>query len=1435
MKNNPLIRNAAQAAPATSFMRRTGLACAALLTLGQSARAAPGDLDPTFGTGGMVQANLAAAASVAVQPDGKILVAGKEWNGNDWDFAVLRFNADGTPDTSFSQDGKVTTFLSIGADQALAVAVQGDGKILVAGQTYNGLNFDVALVRYLANGDLDQAFGTIGMVGQDIGGFDDCGCGLAVQSDGRILVTGFASNGADDDVILLRFNADGSLDSGFGVNGDGVAITPVGSSHDRGWGVTVQLDGWILVAGSYHAGSDDIAVLRYLPSGLLDAGFSGDGIVTTQLGTADDVGRSVALQSDGKILVAGYFSTGSTWDFALVRLKTDGTLDTGFSQDGKVPTDFGGTNDYARSVVVQTNGKILVAGQAWSGATWDFALARYLPDGTLDPSFSGDGKVITDINCGAPDLGPAMALQSDGKILVAGPGSVQSALVRYQGDPPVPFHVRQGGTGDGTSWANAMGNVQQAIDACAMVGGSQVWVAAGTYKPTSEPNPVSEGDAARRKHFSLRNGVTVYGGFPAAGNPGLPERDSAIYETTLSGDLLGDDTVLPNGLPDTATRGDNCYHVFYHPGTLALNANAVLDGCTIRGGYAGPDLSSRYLDSGGGMFCNSVSPTIAHCVFKLNAAARYGGGIHSDSSSSTLANCVLANNSAFHGGGIFNTNCSPTLVNGVLAGNSAGWDGGGIYNISSSPTLANCVLANNSAANSGGGICNINSSSPNLANTILWANGTTPVVDESSSASTLNRCINEWAWFGLGVGNSAADPQFVSLADPDGPDNRWRTADDGLRLQAGSPGIDTGSNILVPAGVTTDLLGNPRFIMVSATFPVVDRGAYEFDPSSAIEVRGYGVLIADGDTTPDPADGTDFGGLAVGGLAVRTFTVTNPSSVALNLGAVALGGPGAARFEVARQPVTPVAPGGSTTFQLAFEPTAVGLFDATVSLPNDAAGNPFEFAIRGTGLEDATTLPPILTQPAEGGATRSPIEVGFTLREAAAPGSVRLAFAGPVSSTLTLAGSLETEGFHQLSLNAADLGASPGVAGVAGANVLPDGIYALTLSCRDAAGNPPASDTNANVTLDTIAPLIAGTFAPLSFPAGCLLPDYLGQAQVSDSGSGVFEFTQNPPEGTMTAVGPLTVTLTARDHAGNEGTRTLQLQITDPGTNQPPLGILPVSAEFPENTPPNHLVATLSADDPVPPSNPIVFTLVTGNGATHNALFRIVGDQLRLANPVDFETAPPNFAVRVRATDAGGAFYDQALYLTATNINEMPSFTAGPNRWHPAGAIGIQEALAWAAAIDDGDSTVTQTLDFQATIISDPDGVLNGPPNLDPFGGDLYYDLTGNNGTATVSLTLTDDTSIDGTALTTAAQTFTIRVGGEAPELRLSIRREDQPAPALVLFWSAALTDATLESSPDLNPPWTPVTEGITEAGGMFEYRIPLPSAEPRRFFRLRR
>ena len=168
-------------------------------------------------------------------------------------------------------------------------------------------------------------------------------------------------NGSNYDFALVRYNSDGSLDTTF--SGDGKLTTAIGSGNDYGYSVTVQADGKILVAGASHNGSnDDFALVRYNTDGSLDTTFAGDGKLTTAIGSSDDYGRSVTLQADGKILVAGYSANGSNDDFALVRYNTDGTLDTTFSGDGKLTTAIGASHDEGYSVTVQADGKILVAG-----------------------------------------------------------------------------------------------------------------------------------------------------------------------------------------------------------------------------------------------------------------------------------------------------------------------------------------------------------------------------------------------------------------------------------------------------------------------------------------------------------------------------------------------------------------------------------------------------------------------------------------------------------------------------------------------------------------------------------------------------------------------------------------------------------------------------------------------------------------------------------------------------------------------------------------------------------------------------------------------------------------------------------------------------------------------------------------------------------------
>jgi len=364
--------------------------------------------------------------SVTVQADGKILVAGYS-NG---EFAIVRYNSDGTLDSTFDSDGKVTTNFGGYYDDGRSVTVQADGKILVAGISYNGVVPEFAIVRYNSDGTLDSTFDSDGKVTTDFGSYSDYGYSVTVQADGKILVAGTSDNynGYDynSDFAIVRYNSDGTLDSTF--DSDGKVTTNFGGySDDWVYSVTVQADGKILVAG-YSNG--DFAIVRYNSDGTLDSTFDSDGKVTTDVGSYD-YGYSVTVQADGKILVVGYSYNDSvySYDFAIVRYNSDGTLDSTFDSDGKVTTDFGGSNDWGHSVTVQADGKILVAG--YSGS--DFAIVRYNSDGTLDSTFDSDGKVTTDFG-GYSDLGYSVTVQEDGKILVAGKSNGDFAIVRYNSD-----------------------------------------------------------------------------------------------------------------------------------------------------------------------------------------------------------------------------------------------------------------------------------------------------------------------------------------------------------------------------------------------------------------------------------------------------------------------------------------------------------------------------------------------------------------------------------------------------------------------------------------------------------------------------------------------------------------------------------------------------------------------------------------------------------------------------------------------------------------------------------------------------------------------------------------------------------------------------------------------------------------------------------------
>jgi uncharacterized delta-60 repeat protein len=434
-----------------------------------------GSLDSSFGTGGQVTVDFGAgystddqAYAVAVQADGKVVVAGRTYNyqtGTRWDFSAARLNADGSLDTSFDADGKATVDLGSSEDYAHAVAVQADGKVVLAGQTINyqaGTGWDFGVARLNADGTLDTSFDADGKATVDLGSGsyyrDDWANTVAVQADGKVVLAGQAYNynGTGWDFAAARLNADGTLDSTFDADGKQTIDFAAYYGSDIANAVAVQADGKVVLAGTsygYYSGtSEDFAAARLNADGSLDTTFGTGGRTTIVFGSYTDYANAVAVQADGKVVLAGqaYNYNGTGWDFAAARLNADGSLDTSFDSDGKQTVDFGGYYDYGYGVALQPDGKVVLAGRAYDPTVGDtFGVARLNADGTLDTSFDTDGRVVTTFTRGSDDFpgqSGSTAVQADGKILVAGysyQGGTGSdfAVARYNpdGSPDTSF------------------------------------------------------------------------------------------------------------------------------------------------------------------------------------------------------------------------------------------------------------------------------------------------------------------------------------------------------------------------------------------------------------------------------------------------------------------------------------------------------------------------------------------------------------------------------------------------------------------------------------------------------------------------------------------------------------------------------------------------------------------------------------------------------------------------------------------------------------------------------------------------------------------------------------------------------------------------------------------------------------------------------------
>ena len=388
--------------------------------------------------------------SMALQTDGKIILAGTSFSGNwstdTYNFGLARYNTDGSLDTSFDGDGRLVTDFG-NTEYVRTVKVQADGKVLVGGYSYSDGEISAIVARYSANGVLDTGFGVGGTVINST--FNTYNNGfIALQADGKILLAG-SSGTSSSDFVLARYTSSGTLDTTFGSAGLATANVDV---YDQVSSVTVQTDGKILVGGtSMNGSSADFSLVRFNSDGGLDSLFGTAGKVSTSVYHSDQA-TSISVQTDGKILLGGY-STGCNSDFALLRYTSNGSLDTSFDGDGKLTTAFGSNGDNANSVTVQADGKILLAGVT-SSCDGEFALVRYNSDGNLDTSFDGDGKLTTDVVTGRYDSAKSVIVQTDGKILLGGTSSYgcqnDFALVRYNMDGSLDTTFGTGTTLDAT-------------------------------------------------------------------------------------------------------------------------------------------------------------------------------------------------------------------------------------------------------------------------------------------------------------------------------------------------------------------------------------------------------------------------------------------------------------------------------------------------------------------------------------------------------------------------------------------------------------------------------------------------------------------------------------------------------------------------------------------------------------------------------------------------------------------------------------------------------------------------------------------------------------------------------------------------------------------------------------------------------------------------
>lgn len=380
-----------------------------------------GVLDTDFGQNGFVVDSFSndydAAERVIVQPDGKIIIIGDTGSGNSQKIAMARYNQDGSADTDFVNEGKLTFDVTMPKGFAKDGVIQPDGKIILGGYQWDNTTGDFVLVRLDNDGNFDSSFGDNGILILD-NGMSEVGSSIYLQHDGKIIIAG----DSDDQFTMARVNSDGSMDTTFGESGWVRTLFPIWSYVQD---VHVHNSGEILLTGMTVDTNNDwkIALAKYQADGSIDTSFGNNGMLILGVGNDYDYGIRGILLDDGKILVGShsYFGTNPLrYEVVATRLNSDGTIDASYGTNGNTQirwTESG--ENYINDMVLQNDGKLIIAGRN-SDATGDyFSIAKLDENGEPDASFGDEGKISGNVGSTA-DTATSVALQSDGKVVITG-------------------------------------------------------------------------------------------------------------------------------------------------------------------------------------------------------------------------------------------------------------------------------------------------------------------------------------------------------------------------------------------------------------------------------------------------------------------------------------------------------------------------------------------------------------------------------------------------------------------------------------------------------------------------------------------------------------------------------------------------------------------------------------------------------------------------------------------------------------------------------------------------------------------------------------------------------------------------------------------------------------------------------------------------------